>query len=110
MATWFTTRYPHLVDGVWASSAHLEARFDFSNYFEDVAEDISNVGGEACLERIVSAFDELEAIILGNHPDVSHIDEVFNLCDELDAEDDLAVSAFMHGLELLFSIYIEVGG
>ena len=99
-----------MIEGVWASSARLEARFDFSNYFQSVAEDITEVRGDNCLERIVDGFESLETLIQGHHPDIADLDELFDLCQNIDPDDIYSVSSFLHGLELLFSIFIEVGG
>jgi len=38
------------------------------------------------------------------------LDELFNLCENINPDDEYSVSSFLHGLELLFSIFIEVGG
>ena len=115
LATWFKRRYPHLVDYVWASSARLEPQLDFSDYFMSVGDDIANVGGNECYDRIQNGFNEVVGILEGTAAanetiEVDDLDEIFNLCNSINANDELEVVSFLHGLAMVFSIYIEVGG
>ncbi|XP_031639714.1 putative serine protease K12H4.7 isoform X3 [Contarinia nasturtii] len=50
MAVWFKQKYPHLVKGVWASSAPLNAKLNYFEYTETVGKSIRKVGAnEKCV-------------------------------------------------------------
>lgn len=94
MVTWFRQKYPHLVSGVWASSAPLFAQTDFIEYKEVVGESISLVGGAACYERFETAFNELEELIAANQTEI--ITQEFNLCSPIDTNSDLEIWQFFN--------------
>ena len=88
MVAWFRQKYPHLVDGVWASSAPLFAKADFSEYKEVMTRSIILMGGEICSNIIYNAFKLMEdAVKAGN---TSEVETAFKLCSPLDHDKDIA--------------------
>jgi hypothetical protein len=81
MVTWFRQKYPHLVNGVWASSGPLLAKLDFVEYKEIMTESIKLVGGEACAARIENGFAQMEKLVEQN--DTQKIVTDFKLCDNI---------------------------
>lgn len=81
-------KYPHLVDGVWSSSAPLHAELDFFRYKEVMTKSIINVGGERCGRIIENAFKLMEDEIKKNRN--RRLNTVLNLCTPLDLKIDAA--------------------
>lgn len=94
MVAWFRQKYPHLVDGVWSSSAPLLAKIDFTEYKEVVGESISLVGGSVCFERLENTFTELEELIAANQTE--KINQEFNLCTPIDTSNDFEIWQFFN--------------
>jgi pimeloyl-ACP methyl ester carboxylesterase len=91
LATWARMKYPHLVNGAWASSAPLFAKLDFFEYNELMTESIKTVGGEKCLEKFDSAFRQLEDYVGFSEPKVlAKIKNDFQLCEPLKLCRDVA--------------------
>lgn len=88
MVAWMRKKYPHLVNGAWASSAPLKAQLDFFQYKEVMSDAILRVGGENCSDIIKNAFIEMERLVESGN--ASRIHDAFNLCDPLDLEDDVS--------------------
>lgn len=105
MVTWFSQIYPELVNGVWSSSAPLEAKIDYYEYTEVVGKAIADFGGDACYTRIENAFAEMEqAIIDGNS---AKLEDAFNLCAPLDVTNVLDVGVFFSALKGSFSGIVQ---
>lgn len=84
LATWARLKYPELVNGVWASSGPLYAKVDFKEYYEVVTESIRQVGGEKCINRINTAFRQLESYFAFSEPKyLVKIMKDFNLCEPI---------------------------
>lgn len=81
-------KYPHLVNGAWASSAPLHAQVDFFEYKEVMANGIKRVGGDECHDTIENAFQEMERLV--DLSDSQTLSNEFNLCSELDLSADVA--------------------
>jgi len=88
MVAWMRKKYPHLVNGAWASSAPLHAQVDFFEYKDVMTKGIKRVGGEECSLIFENAFKEMEVIV--DSGDASRLNEVFNLCQPLDLDLDVA--------------------
>lgn len=103
LVTWFSQAYPELVDFAWASSAPLEAKLDFAEFKEGVAETIKAVGGDACYNRVASAFRQMEEHIdTGNR---EYLRDQFNLCNAL--SNTLDVWSFFSGLSNSLSMLVQ---
>lgn len=78
MVAWMRKKYPHLVNGAWASSAPLNAQVDFSEYKEVMTNAIQKVGGENCSLTFKNAFKEMERLVEVGDGRRLHV--AFNLC------------------------------
>lgn len=88
MVAWMRLKYPHLVDGAWASSAPLHAEVDFYRYKEIMTKSIIKVGGERCGRIIENAFNLMEIEVKEHR--TSRLNTALNLCQPLDLEVDSA--------------------
>lgn len=88
MVAWMRKKYPHLVNGSWASSAPLNAEVDFSQYKEVMTSAIKKVGGAECSDTFENAFKEMERLI--EVGDVRRLHVAFNMCFSLDLTRDVA--------------------
>lgn len=78
MVTWFMQKYPHLIQGVWALSAPIEAKVDFYEYKEVVSRAVHDVGGEECSARIQRSYEQMEALY--HNGSYSELERIFRLC------------------------------
>lgn len=108
MATWFAQTYPDLVNGVWSSSAPLEAKIDFYEYTEVVGKAIQDFGGDECYTRIENAFAEMEQAIVDNNS--IKLENGFNLCESLDVNNNLAVWSFFSAISNSFKGLVQYMG
>jgi hypothetical protein len=88
MVSWMRLKYPHLVDGVWASSAPVHAEVDFFRYKETMTKSIISVGGEQCGRIIKNAFKLMEDEIDAQR--TTRINSVFRLCLPIDLRYDIS--------------------
>lgn len=75
-------KYPHLVDGAWASSAPLEAQVDFAEYKDVMTSAVRTVGGDECAATFENAFRQMEDLVEAGN--VTALQTAFNLCALLD--------------------------
>lgn len=108
LATWFRVKYPHLADGVWSSSSYIEARKNFSEYFEVIGQDLRTFGSNDCYRRIWRAFQTIQNLIDGGRSVV--IDEMFHLCHPLDVSNELEIQRFFEGITEIIVVDILNGG
>lgn len=79
MAVWFRQKYPHLVKGAWASSAPLQAKFNYFEYTETVSNSIRKIGGAECHDRIEKSFHLIEQLL--EKDDFETLQKLFLICD-----------------------------
>lgn len=108
LATWFRVKYPHLVDGVWSSSSHIEARMNFAEYFEVIGNDLRSFGSNECYRRTWRAFRTIENLIDSGRSEV--IDEMFHLCHPLDVANEFEVQHFFESVTESVVVGILNGG
>lgn len=99
LAVWARQKYPHLVYGVWASSAHLRAKVDYEEYFENVGVTIARVGGEECYARINRAISHMDNLI--TQGSTTEIEEKLNLCTAIDTTDEQDIATLSAGIALV---------
>lgn len=105
MAAWFRQRYPDKANGAWASSAPLLAQLDFPEYMQTVSWAMGHVGGVDCSNRIAEAFAEIEVAIANR--DVAHLGSTFNLCEDLQIDNDLDVWNFVSDIAYEFAGLVQ---
>ncbi|XP_055594741.1 putative serine protease K12H4.7 [Uranotaenia lowii] len=105
MVAWFRQKYPHLVNGGWASSAPLLAKMDFVEYKEVVSESIRLVGGESCANRIAGAYQQVEALLDAEEYDT--VIEKFRLCNNTDFSNRLDKMAFLSTMSDYFAGIVQ---
>lgn len=92
LAVWLRQRYPHLVDGVWASSASLHARKDFGEYLVNIGESIRKVGGDECYNNTEQAFTNMGTYY--DQRDFARLESHFDLCEPINATDPYVEAQF----------------
>lgn len=105
MVTWFRQRYPDKANGVWSSSAPLQAKVDFYEYKEVVFYAMGLMGGEQCSARIEAAFTQIEIEVASR--DTSRISTAFGLCTQLDPDHQLNVWNFFRSLSDEFAFVVQ---
>lgn len=105
MAIWMRQKYPHLVDGAWASSGPVLAQFDFKEYKENMGRAIALVGGDDCLDAVEAGFALTEELIeTGQY---KKLRQLFNLCDDFNPADKLNVWNFMFEISEIFAGIVQ---
>lgn len=96
LAVWARHKFHHLVDGVWASSAPINAIVDSHEFMRNTGGTIRSIGGVECYRIIEDAFRMMEDAI--RLRDTSYIEQRFRLCSpiEIDVEED--VSRLFYGI------------
>lgn len=89
IVTWFRLKYPELVNGVWASSAPLNAKPDFFEYKEVMGEALKKIGGQECYDVFKKAYSQIEQLIADGKPE--RIENEFNMCHPLDVNNQLDI-------------------
>ncbi|XP_037040838.1 putative serine protease K12H4.7 isoform X2 [Bradysia coprophila] len=85
LAVWFRQQYPHLVRGVWASSAPLPSIVDFDQYKVAIGAAFRRLGGDSCYNALEAGFSStLEMIEAEEWEELS---EYFRLCWDLGPDD-----------------------
>ncbi|XP_019768322.1 putative serine protease K12H4.7 [Dendroctonus ponderosae] len=89
LAAWLRHKYPHLVAGAMSSSAPLNAILDFNEYLEVVANGLGT-HSQTCIDNVKEAYDQLEELVTGCLEDedaYNELDEMFKLCDSIQASE-----------------------
>lgn len=80
---------------MWASSARLQAVFDFTEQHENTANALIQIGGLRCYRQLERAYEQIEDLLV-NH-EYETIEREFNLCAEL-KNTTLGIATLMLGL------------
>lgn len=106
-ATWFAQKYPHLVNGIWASGARTFQTLEQHQPAAIVENITSTFGSEECFARSSNAFRQLEELIANNQSRV--IERTFRLCFPLPYQDgELDLSMFFDLLGFYYYTYAEM--
>lgn len=104
LAVWARQKYPHLVDGVWASSARLRAEFDFAEQHENTANTLVQIGGLRCYRQLERAYEQIEELLVNQEYET--IESLFNLCSELTNTTE-GIATLMGGLAASYETKFE---
>lgn len=105
MVTWFRQKYPHLVAGVWASSAPVHAQLDLYQYKEVSGKAYLDLAGPDCYNMIKEAFHEAEQLIANR--DYNRFSNLFSLCEEFDGSNYYDVGAVFCLLSDILTSYVQ---
>lgn len=105
MAAWFRQKYPHLVNGAWASSAPLHATLNYFEYTEVVARTIRKVGGEDCYYKLEETFESIEDLLDSQNSE--ELLELFAICDDFDIKNKYDVWNFVTSIKNIFSGIVQ---
>lgn len=103
LAVWARQKYPQLVDGVWASSAYLDAFEFLPEMHRNVFYTINSIGDTPCGDVIDGAFRMIDdAIRLRN---TTYVEERLRLCTPIDTEiwEDVARLNYGMAAEIAFN-------
>lgn len=91
LALWARQKYPNLVDGVWASSAPINAVFEYPQFMPNTYNTFNSIGGPQCGQVITGAFRFIEESIRTG--DTSYVNERLRLCTPIavDIEEELSM-------------------
>lgn len=100
LAVWARQKFPHLVDGVWASSAYMNPQINHYELAQNIGNTYQRVGGKECYDVLEYAFEALELLVWLE--DADSLKEALNLCNDplIKDEDDLS-SIFGNTLQLI---------
>ncbi|XP_049548662.1 putative serine protease K12H4.7 [Anopheles darlingi] len=105
MVAWFRQKYPHLVNGAWASSAPVFAKMEFTEYKEIVSESIRLVGGSNCANRIERGVQQVEELIANRQ--YAQVADKFRLCSDVDLSKPLDVMNFFSSISDEFAGVVQ---
>ncbi|KAL6253612.1 hypothetical protein P5V15_012328 [Pogonomyrmex californicus] len=101
MAAWARLKYPHLIQGALASSAPVQAKADFYEYYEVVTRSLGRYS-KNCVESIRTAFATVENL-LSTQNGPSELKRIFNLCNVPDVKSPNDIGYLMNSLTGIFA-------
>lgn len=96
LAVWARQKYPNLVDGVWASSAPINAVMEFPQFMSNAYYTINSIGGPECGNIIGGAFRIIEDAI--RLRDTAYVEERLRLCSPIDIDIEEEVTRLFYGI------------
>ncbi|CAH2071303.1 unnamed protein product, partial [Iphiclides podalirius] len=106
MALWFKQRYPHLVEGVVASSGPIKAKVDFDGYLEVVHDAFLSEGGDQCISTIRQGIADTVAA-MQTEAGRRSLEEAYRLCSPLDYDNRLDMGYFSGLITWTFSTSVQ---
>lgn len=96
MAVWARQKYPNLIDGVWASSAPVNAVMEFPQFMANSFYTINSIGGPECGNILRGAFRMIEDAV--RLRDTSYVEERLRLCTPIDIDIQEDVARLYYGI------------
>ncbi|KAK3589932.1 hypothetical protein CHS0354_034949 [Potamilus streckersoni] len=90
LSAWLRAKYPFLVDGAVATSAPIHAQLDFKEYLGVVVSSLATTG-EKCSYEIYMATKTIYSY-LQDKDDRMKLKEMFYLCDDIDANNQMDIA------------------
>jgi len=105
LAAWARLKYPHLIQGALASSAPIQAKADFYEYYEVVAGALGR-HNENCVENVKTAFASVEELLF-KKGGPTKIKSLFNLCRKPNVKSPIELGHFMNMLTEIFAGIVQ---
>ncbi|KAJ6623773.1 putative serine protease K12H4.7 [Pseudolycoriella hygida] len=104
-ATFARKKYPHLIDGAFASSGLFRAEVEDESYYDNLSYNLRRHGSNECHARVKNAFDVLEYLIENGEAD--YLTERLQLCKPLEVDNDQEVGFLVERFIDYISAYIK---
>lgn len=104
LVAWFRQKYPHLVAGVWSSSAMLYAKIDNYAYNEIVGDVYRQIGGADCYHHIENGFRAMDEMIANNQS--AELSGRLGLCHDMGT--GIGASTFFSYFSQLFGSELQI--
>lgn len=90
LAVWARQKYPNLIDGVWSSSAPINAVLQHPQFMSNAFHTITSIGGPECGNILHGAFRIIEDAIRARN--TTYVEQRLRLCSpiDVDVEEDIA--------------------
>jgi hypothetical protein len=105
LVTWFQQKYPHLVNGVWATSGPIHTVVENTGYKEVASKAFRDIGGNSCSERIKNGIYELESF--ADDGNYSYLTQMFQLCYPVNINGNLDVWSFFSEIAGTLSSFVQ---
>lgn len=96
LAVWARQKYPNLVDGVWASSAPIDAPLEYPQLMPNAFYTINSIGGPECGNVITGAMQMIGNAIRAR--DTSVVERRLRLCSPIDIDIPEDVARLFYGI------------
>lgn len=96
LAVWARQKYPNLVDGVWASSAPIDAVLQYPQLMSNTFYTINSIGGPECGNILHGAFRMIEDSIRTRN--TTYVEERLRLCSPIDVDVEEDVARLYYGI------------
>lgn len=96
LAVWTRHKYHHNVNGVWASSAFLDAIPDSLDIIVNTGETIRSIGGPECYQVIEDAIRLIDDAV--RFKNMSYVENRFRLCERVDLDIEEEISRLFYQL------------
>ncbi|CAH0598595.1 unnamed protein product [Chrysodeixis includens] len=108
LATWMSSKYPHLVDAAFSDSGPLRAQEGFPEYMSVVIRAIRARGGKICLTKIGESMKQL-ADALASKNQADRLTRMFNTCRPVQSSNPMGVMAFLDTVAFPFKEMVQFG-
>jgi len=94
LSAWLRLKFPHLVAGAVSSSGPLNAKLDYFEYLDVVANALATTG-PGCVEVISEALTAAEELLAAGSAGWQELSTMFLTCKPLDGENQADVTSFI---------------
>lgn len=96
MSVWARQKYPNLIDGAWASSAHLNIVLSHPELLSNSFNTLIEIGGPECGDVLTGAFRTMEDAV--RFRNTTYVEERLNLCAPIDLDIQESVTRLFYGI------------
>lgn len=96
LAAWVRIMYPNVVHASVASSAPVEAKVDFHEYFEVVDQSLTTISGKKCSSTVKEAITKMQKMSK-TQEGCNNITKLFSLCNSLRVNNNEDIQMFFNG-------------